>query len=116
VSLTFYMDEHVPSAITNGLRDRGFDVRTVQDDGLLGANDTDLLDRATELGRVMFTRDTDFLEEANRRQRQGTESSGVVYAHQLRVPIGQCISELELLATVCDPDEMVNRVEYLPLK
>jgi len=110
------MDEHVPSAITDGLRHRGIDVRTVQDDGLLGARDTELLDRATELGRVMFTRDTDFLEEANRRQRQGTEFSGVLYAHQLRVPIGQCISELELLAKICDPDEAVNRVEYLPLK
>jgi hypothetical protein len=30
MSLSFYMDEHVPKAITNGLRIRGIDVLTVQ--------------------------------------------------------------------------------------
>ena len=85
MSLKLYMDEHVPSAITNGLRERGIDVRTVQDDDLLGESDPNLLDRATELGRVLFTRDTDFLEEAHRRQQEHIEFAGVVYAHQLQV-------------------------------
>ena len=81
MTLKLYMDEHVPSAITVGLRQRGVDVRTVQDDALLGASDVYLLDRAMELGRVMFTRDTDFLREANRRQRHDIAFCGVVYAH-----------------------------------
>ena len=32
VSLKLYMDEHVPTAITEGLRQRGIDVFTVQED------------------------------------------------------------------------------------
>ena len=61
------MDEHVPSAITRGLRDRGIQVATVQDEGRMGRDDSSLLDPATELGFVMFSRDTDFLAEAHRR-------------------------------------------------
>jgi hypothetical protein len=45
------MDEHVPRAITEGLKIRGIDVLTVQEDGLRGISDKELLDRATLLGR-----------------------------------------------------------------
>ncbi|MCZ6632842.1 MAG: DUF5615 family PIN-like protein [bacterium] len=33
MALLLYMDEHVPRAITNALRDRGIDVLTTQEDG-----------------------------------------------------------------------------------
>ena len=42
-----YMDEHVPSAITEGLRWRGVDVLTAQEDGRTGEDDPELLDRAS---------------------------------------------------------------------
>lgn len=116
MSLKLYMDEHVPAAITDGLRQRGIDVLTVQEDGHAGLADAALLDRAEALGRVIFTRDTDFLREAAHRQQHGQPFAGVVYAHQLRVPIGTCMAELELLASCCDPDDLADRVEYLPLK
>lgn len=61
VSVGLYMDEHVPSAITEGLRRRGVDVITVQDDGMDGSDDDVILDCTTWLGRVIFTRDQDFL-------------------------------------------------------
>ncbi len=35
--------------------------------------------------------------------------------HQLRITVGQAIRDLELLATVYEPEDMENRVEYLPL-
>lgn len=37
--LRFYMDEHVPKAVTEGLRRRGVDVITVQELGLQAAED-----------------------------------------------------------------------------
>jgi hypothetical protein len=49
LSLSFYMDEHVPGAITAGLRTRHV-VLTAQEDGRTGATDGELLDRATVLG------------------------------------------------------------------
>ena len=66
--------------------------------------------------RVLFTRDEDLLAEASHRQRHGKPFLGVVYAHQLRVTIGQCVQDLELVAKVYEPADMANRVEYLPLK
>ena len=88
------MDEHVPRSITDGLRHRNVDVRTVQEDGAVGHSDARLLDRAGELGRVVFSRDDDFLKEGARRQRAEESFSGIIYGHQLRVTIGQCIEDL----------------------
>ncbi|HJZ91769.1 MAG TPA: DUF5615 family PIN-like protein [Gemmataceae bacterium] len=58
--IAYYMDEHVQTAITRGLRHRGVDAPTIQEDGLLHADDEAILDRAIALGRVVFTRDEDF--------------------------------------------------------
>jgi Domain of unknown function (DUF5615) len=110
------MDEQVQSAITNGLRQRGVDVLTVQEDGRDGLSDPDVLNRSTELRRTVFARDGDFLSEAANRQRAGDLFRGVIYAHQTRVPVGDCIRELELLAGVLDGEEIVNRVIYLPIR
>lgn len=115
MSVPFYFDEHVHFAITLALRQRGVDVITVQEDAHDGSPDALVIDRATQLGRVAFSQDEDFLREAVLRQRLGRPFSGVIYAHQLRVTIGQCISELELISLATEPDEYWNRIEYLPL-
>ena len=47
--ITFYIDENVHRGITNGLRIKGVDVLTVQEDGRTGIKDPAVLDRATEL-------------------------------------------------------------------
>jgi predicted nuclease of predicted toxin-antitoxin system len=109
------MDAHVPDPITRGLRARGVTVLTAQEDGSDRLPDPALLDRARALGYVLFTRDKDFLVEAARRQRAGETFAGIVYAHQLRVSISRCIDDLELLAKVYDPADMLNWVEHLPL-
>ncbi len=53
--VSFYMDEHIPKAITLGLRMRGVDVLTAQEDGKEGNSDSELLGRAHALKRVLFT-------------------------------------------------------------
>ena len=109
------MDEHVHRAISAGLRLRDVDILTVQEDNSRTISDVALLDRATELGRVLFSQDEDMLAEAKRRQVEDISFAGVVYAHQLRVTIGACVSDLELIAKAADPEDLANRVEYLPL-
>lgn len=116
MSVGIYMDVHVRRAISNGLRLRGVDVLTAQEDGTATLADPLLLDRATELGGVLFTHDDDLLHEAARRQRLGETFTGVVYAHQLNITVGECVSELELIAMLTDPEEWAGRIEYLPLK
>jgi predicted nuclease of predicted toxin-antitoxin system len=115
MSVAFYMDEHVPFAITAGLELRSVNVLTTQADGRQGTADGQILDRATELRRAVFTQDEDFLAEGHRRQQTGEAFAGVVYAHQLNVTIGQCVADLELIAKVFEPQDLANRVEYLPL-
>jgi hypothetical protein len=109
------MDHHVRRAITNGLRLRGVDVLTAQEDGAATLPDPQLLDRATALGRVLFSQDRDLLREAARRQDAGEPFAGVAFAEQLAITIGQCIRDLELIAKVYEPEDIAGRVEYLPL-
>lgn len=113
--ISLYMDQHVPRAITLGLRLRGIDVLTAFEDNASMLSDPQLLDRATELRRLLFTQDDDLLAEGARRQQLGLSFSGVIYAHQLRVSIGQCVSDLELLAKLATADEVTNQVIFLPL-
>ena len=109
------MDVHVPAAISRGLRRRGVDVLTAQDDGAVRLKDPELLDRAAVLGRIVFTRDQDFLAEAVRRQRAGIPFATVVFARQLRVSIGQCVQDLELISKASTPDACRGQIVYLPL-
>ncbi|PWU12945.1 MAG: hypothetical protein C5B50_20370 [Verrucomicrobia bacterium] len=115
MSVALYMDVHVPAAITHGLFLRGVDVLTAQADGTTRLEDPKLLDRATELGRVIFTEDEDLLAEAAKRQRSGEFFAGVIYVHQLALNIGNCVRDLEIIAKAGMPEDFANRVEYLPL-
>lgn len=109
-----YMDVHIPKAITNGLRLRGVDVLTAQQDGTIALPDDKLLTRATELGRPLFSQDDDLLAEVHKRLILGENFSGVIYSHQLSSPIGHCIEDLELIAKTCEPENMLNQIEFIP--
>lgn len=104
----FYMDEHVPSAVTKGLRMRGVDVLTAQNVGMLDVEDDDHLALATEQNRVTFTQDTDFL----RLHAKGVDHAGIVYVPQ-QTPIGYMVRGLMLIYQVLEPEEMRNHVEFL---
>lgn len=115
MSLSLYFDEHVHRAIADGLRLRGVDVLTIQQDGRRSLPDPQVLDRATELGRVLFSQDDDLLAEARRRQRAGQPFCGVIYAHALHVTIGDCVRDLELIAKLSVPEDLASQVQFLPL-
>ena len=96
------------------LRRHGVDVLTAQEDGAARFLDPDLLDRAA-LGRIVFTRDSDFLAEGVRRHRSGIPFATIVYAHQQYVSIGRCVEDLEIVARASTPDEATGQIIYLPL-
>jgi hypothetical protein len=109
------MDTHIPRAITVELRMRGVDVLTAQEDGTAALPDPRLLDRATQLGRVLFTYDKDFFAEATRRQRNYENFTGLIYTKPLRISIGQTIDDLEIITKAGKPEDMENTVAFLPL-
>jgi hypothetical protein len=113
VSLTFYVDHHVPAAITQGLRLRGIDVLTAWEDGAARLDDELLLERAMQLGRVLFSQDQDFLAIVSRWWQAGRDFAGLVFG-QAHLTVGQGVRDLELIAKVFDPPDMLNRVERIP--
>ena len=115
MSVALYMDVHVPRAVTVALRLRSIDVLTAQEDGTAALDDSRLLERATDLGRLLVTQDEDLLREGARRQAERLDFSGIVYAHQLRITIGQMVGDLELIATATSQHEWRGRIEYLPI-
>ena len=106
--IKFYLDEHVPKVIANGLKRRGVDALTVVEAGLLGATDEEHLKRAKSEKRIIFTQDDDFLRLHN----AGNEHAGIVYAHQGKA-IGALISGLMLIYQALETEDMINHVEYL---
>jgi predicted nuclease of predicted toxin-antitoxin system len=116
MGIALYTDVQVRRAVVEGLRLRGVDVLTAQEDGAATLDDSRLLDRATELQRVIFTQDDDFLREASQRQKSGILFGGVIYAHQLNITIKECIENLFLITQATELEEWRNQVEYLPFK
>ncbi len=117
------MDHNVRAEIAAGLRRRGIDVLTAEEDGSSRLSDRALLNRATKLRRVLVSMDgntspvmdEDLLTEATRCQRDGEAFSGVVYSRQLAITIGQAVKDLELMATALDAEDVRDRVQFFHL-
>jgi len=107
--IRFYLDEHVPTAVAQGLRRRGVGVMTVVDAGLRSADDKTQLGFATAENRVFVTRDSDFL----RLHSQGVSHAGIVYSPR-RVSIGALVDGLCLIANAVAPSDIAGHVEFLP--
>lgn len=102
-AVQYYLDEHLPKAVATGLRNRGIDVLTLSEAGMLGASDREHFTYAYEEGRVLMPFDDDFLRLAA----QTEEHAGIVFALQSR-PIGELVRGLALIA-----EEMEGHVEFL---
>ena len=115
MTVRLYFDVHVPRSVTQGLRLRGIDVLTAQEDEAAQLVDSALLTRATERGRLLFSQDEDLPKRHgdNGKENRSPESC---MRHQLNVSIGAIISDLELIAGATDPEEWVGTVVFLPLK
>jgi predicted nuclease of predicted toxin-antitoxin system len=92
-----------------GFRRRGIDVTTTPEAGILGASDEEQLAHASREGRVVVTRDDDFLALAAK----GVSHAGIVFTRQARRNIGPTVLALTLLHRVFAAEDLVGRVEYL---
>ena len=109
------MDVHVRGPVTKALRLRRIDVVTAQEDGTTELADDKLLQRATELGRILVSQDKDLLRVGTRLQREARAFSGIFYAPQRRVTIGRMVADLELIVGASSPEEWQDRIGRLPL-
>ncbi len=107
--LRFFFDECTDEDIAGALRAIGLDVVTAADLNRKGLSDQEQLDFCKKENRVLYTVDKDFLRIAA----SGENHCGIVYhAPQARTK-RQIIDDLVLLAGVCEPQDMVNHVEYI---
>lgn len=106
--IKLYTDEHVSRALVKGPRQRGVDVLTVIEAGMLGASDEEHLAYALKEERILFSQDDDFL----RLHAAGAAHAGLVYARQ-QIPLGEAILGLMLVHELMTPDEMRGHVEFI---
>ena len=113
MTFAYYADVHINLAIVVALRAREVDVLTAQEDGSARLRDPQLLARATALQRVLLTEDKGLLALDALWRRQGREHAGIVHFDRQKIPVGQCIDALELLALGGQPADIVNQVVHL---
>jgi len=107
--IRYYFDQHMPLAVTHGLRLRGIDVLTAQEAGRCGLPDPEQLAFATAEERVIVTFDPDYLAL----HRAGVGHAGIAWSPATKHSAGQLVQTLELIHGVLDRDAMRNHVEYL---
>ncbi|HDQ06583.1 MAG TPA: hypothetical protein ENN36_07675 [Candidatus Bathyarchaeota archaeon] len=74
----------------------------------LGLTDEQQIEVATTERAVIFTHDVDFLRMASQR-----EHPCIIYVHQQKLSVGECIKRLKAIAETKSPEEMRNRIIFL---
>jgi len=76
--------------------------------GKLGLTDEEQIEVATRNRAVIFTHDVDFLRMATEK-----EHPGIIYVHQQKLSIGECVRRLKALVETKSPEEMHNKIIFL---
>jgi hypothetical protein len=77
--LKLYFESHISMDVTVQLRNKGVDVLRCEEVGITYAADPDHLEYATSQGRVVVTRDDDFLGLHRDWQEAGKRHAGIMY-------------------------------------
>ncbi|HUG20637.1 MAG TPA: DUF5615 family PIN-like protein [Planctomycetaceae bacterium] len=115
--LRLLADENFNGDIVRGLclRQSNLDLVRVQDVGLAGAEDPDVLAWAAQNNRILLTHDRATMPEyAYERVVTGQAMCGVFILDD-RFPIGRAIEEILLMEECSEQAEWVGRSVYLPL-
>ena len=116
--LRFAVDEYFDNRIIRGLLRLipTLDIVRVQDAGLLGKRDSEVLEWAANENRILLTHDASTMtKHAYARVESGKQMPGVFEVGQ-EIPIGEAIVDLTLIA-MCSLDAEYNgQVRYLPLR
>lgn len=110
--IRFHSDQHCPNSVAEGLRRLGIDVMTTRNAGLQDATDDEHLQFARREGRVLYTRDEDFVIHHSRLVEP--LHAGIIYApmHQ-RLSVGEQVKGLQAIQQILDAEEMRGRLVYL---
>ncbi len=115
--LRLLADENFNDDIVRGLllREPALDILRVQEIGLAGAEDPDILAWAAENNRIILTYDRASMSDyAYERVAQGQAMVGVFILND-RFPVGKAIEEILLLAACTEQEEWNGRAVHVPI-
>ena len=101
-------------SVVRALRARGIDVITALDAGMIGREDRDHLEYATEQGRVLYSFSVGDCSRLHRAYlAEGRSHGGMILARQQRYSVVEQTRRLLKLAAGTSAEEMKTRVEFL---
>ena len=115
--LRLLIDENFDQRILRGLRLRfqQLDYVLVQQVGMGGSTDPDLLDWAKKENRIIITHDANTMtRNANERLKQGLPMAGLIIVPD-RLEIGRVIADLEVIMECATESELRDQIHYLPI-
>lgn len=107
--LRFYLDENVEIDLAQQLRLRKIEAVTVRELDLLGKDDLFHLQNATQMGYVLCTYDSDYVQLAY----QGIEHAGILFGIWNKHNIGDWVRVIEFIYEILAPADMQNQIEFL---
>ncbi len=116
--MKFAADENFDNDILRGLFRvlPNLDMVRIQDVGLSGIEDPEVLEWCAQEDRILLTHDVRTITKfAYDRLEAGLEMPGV-FEISKRLAVSVAIQELILIATCSEPEEWANQVWFLPLK
>lgn len=110
--IALYLDEDVHPTLAKILRERGFDVRTTAEVGMLEKSDPEQLEFAAAQGRAILTYNVrDYVRLAQQYAEQQRTHAGIVVSDQL--PLRELLRRTLRLLADLSAEEMVNQFEWL---
>lgn len=111
-------DENFNNDIVRGVlrKNPEIDLVRVQDVGLSGAEDPEVLEWAAMEGRVLLTHDVTTVTRFAHDRVQGGKGMPGVFEVSRRLPMGVVIEDVLLLAECSREGEWEGQVRYLPLR
>ena len=116
MSIRFQADNDLKFGIVKAVRRRepAIDFVSAQEAGLDGVRDAEILDRASEEGRVLVSHDRRTMFDHFRAHlAAGKSSPGILIVSQ-RADIGQVVEAIVYVWALSDPLELRNQAYYLP--
>ena len=115
--LQFIIDENIDQRIIGVLRTSGLQIVRLEQLDMKGEKDDALiLQKATELGCVLVTQDTDLIEINKQINEQwlidDTTHAGIIFVTSPRSP-GELARQLIKIAEKYQPEDFLNRLEYI---
>jgi hypothetical protein len=116
--LSFFTDEDFDHRILRAVLRQlpNLDFNIVQNEGLSGVMDQEVLVRAVEEGRLLLTHDRNTMtDHAYLRMAEDLPCPGVIVVPKW-ISIGQAAEDIQLIAQVGFRADFENQIIYLPLK